>query len=52
MLFDGVTADTSFTFDAAFFTELAVYSWEAIPIDANRVQPCPSTGSVLIASVM
>jgi hypothetical protein len=52
ILFDGVTAETSFTFDAALFTGLEVYSWEVIPIDANRVQPCPSSGSVLIASVM
>jgi hypothetical protein len=52
ILFDGVTAESSFTFNASLFTALEVYSWEVIPIDANRVQPCPSSGNVLIASVM
>lgn len=52
ILFDGVTGQNNFTFDAALFTGLDVYSWEVIPIDSNRVQPCPSSGNVLIASVM
>lgn len=52
ILYDGVTAETSFTFDFNLFAGLDVYSWEVIPIDANRVQPCPSSGNVLIASIM